>query len=458
MARLPGRTAVARADSPWRSLLYVTLAYGVFYALPVAGYMLLAEAHYRALIVLHYVMASAYTITAFVILFEAWKSVPRRHAPVSHDDALERAPHVTAVVSAYLPNEQDIVLDTIVHLRSRCRIPSHRLQIILAYNTPEDLAVEDRLRELQRIDPHFLPLRVPGSRSKAENIVAALDHTEGEVTALLDADHHPHPEAFQRACRWLQLGYDAVQGRSVIRSQQRSFFTRYMAVEFEHMYSVMHTGRSLAIDTAIFGGSNGYWRTAVLRDVLLDSRMLTEDIDTTVRAILAGRQIVHDRSVISTELGVPNFRRWWSQRLRWAQGWLQVTFRHQGAIWRSTHLPFKTKAQWTFLLFWGQLFPVLALQVFALLTAAWTSGRSIEWLGHPYLVATAVFTVLAGALSSLATYRVALWRTKERLRPWFWIYALTNLPYVTLKNTVSLVATLREMFHDNHWVVTPRGE
>jgi cellulose synthase/poly-beta-1,6-N-acetylglucosamine synthase-like glycosyltransferase len=276
------------------------------------------------------------------------------------------------------------------------------------------------------------------------------------MTVLLDADHHPLPDAFERAYRWLRLGYDVVQGRCVIRRQESTPLTRYVAVEFEHVYGISHTGRSLGIDTAIFGGTNGYWRTSVLKEIAMDPYMLTEDIDSSVRAMLAGYRIVHDRSIISSELATPDFRRWWFQRMRWAQGWFQVTLRHQRAVWQSPHMSLRAKLYWTYLLSWREFAPFLSLQIFALLMAYAGLGRTFDWIGAPYLVATAIISLLAGPLSSLATFRVALWRTKTRLRPWFYVYAISNLAYVTLKNTVAMVAVLREFIGARAWVVTSR--
>ncbi len=445
--------------SGWRGdVLFVLLAYGAFFVLPVLVYLLAGSWWPTSLSIVHFAVASAYLVTACMMLFEAAVALPRRQAPLSHRDVLPRVPLVTVIVSAYLPNERDLIADAVLHLNSDLRIPSHRLQIILAYNTPEDLPVERALESFAGLSASFTALRVPGSRSKAENINAALPMARGEMTVLLDADHLPEPDTIESAYRWLLQGYDIVQGRCVIRNQRENLLTRYVAIEFEHMYNVAHTGRSLAFDTAIFGGTNGYWRTSALKRIGMDPHMLTEDIDSSIRATLAGYRLVHDRSIISSELAPTHFRPWWNQRMRWAQGWLQVTLRHQPAIWRSSMLSLRDKMYWTYLLSWRELFSFLSLQIFALLVAISLLGRSIDWLGHPYLVGTTIVTLAAGPAASFAAARVALWRTKRDLRGWFVIFALTTLPYVLLKNTVAMVAVMRELFGERTWRVTTRSQ
>jgi cellulose synthase/poly-beta-1,6-N-acetylglucosamine synthase-like glycosyltransferase len=186
--------------------------------------------------------------------------------------------------------------------------------------------------------------------------------------------------------------------------------------------------------------------------------MLTEDIDASIRAMLSGYRLIHDRSIVSTELATENGRSWWRQRLRWAQGWLQVTVRHQDAVWRSDVLDPQTKLYWTYLLGWREVFAPLSLQIVALLAAARIVRIKIRWFSSPYLVGTTVLTLVAGPALSAVAYRVALWRTKRSLRGWFVVFSLSSLAYTTLKNTVAMVAMLRQALHKREWLVTPRPD
>lgn len=433
------------------------IAYGLFLGLPTLVYTLVGREIPGTLTLVHYVLATAYCLTAAMMMVETATALPRRNAPIAAKEVRPQVPLISAIISAYLPNEQDLIVETIMHLATEMHVPSYNIQIILAYNSPDDLPVEDSLRSLDNIAANFTPLRVIGSHSKAENIVAALPLCKGEMTVLLDADHHPLPDAFERAYRWLMRGYDVVQGRCVVRNQQDNLQTRYLSVEFEQMYAVAHSGRSLATDNAIFAGANGYWRTSVLREVGMDSTMLTEDIDSSVRGMLAGYRFVHDRSIVSSELATVTLRSWWHQRIRWAQGWLQVTLRHQTTIWRSPRVNLKNKILWTYLLSWREIFTFLSLQVFALLAASLFLGRSVPWFGNTYFVGTAFLTIVSGPLVAICTYNVALWRTKRDLALWFLIYALTSLIYTTAKNTAAMVAMLRQVLGEDDWVVTGRS-
>lgn len=56
--------------------------------------------------------------------------------------------------------------------------------------------------------------------------------------------------------------------------------------------------------------------------------MLTEDIDSALRALSQGAVCIHSPNVISYELAPTTFHSFLKQRLRWAQGWTQASYRH----------------------------------------------------------------------------------------------------------------------------------
>jgi hypothetical protein len=428
---------------------------------PALAYALIGQVLPGSIPALQYLLATAYLLTAVMTLLEARAAMSSREEPpvCALDDPVElaRLPSLTAIVSAYLPNEQRLVIETIVNLATRMKTAPGKLQIILAYNTPEDLPdVEGMLASLADLHIAFTALRVWGSRSKAENINAALPLATGEVTLLLDADHQPAADAAARALRWFEAGYDIVQGRCAIRDWRAGWLSRVVAVEFEEMYSAAHAGRSLAFDTAMFCGTNGWWRTSVLRRIGMSNEMLTEDIDASVRAMLAGYRAIHDRSIVSTELAPPTGGAWWGQRIRWAQGWFQVTLKHQRAIRDSSNLTSDLKLYWTYLLGWRQLFPILSLQIFALLAADVLLARSLHWFDNPYLALTTVLTVVAEPVLVACTYRVTPASRRRELRGAFVAYGAGALLYTTVKNMVAMVATVRELIGQRAWVVTRR--
>lgn len=110
---------------------------------------------------------------------------------------------MTALVVAYLPNEQHIIIDTVRHLLERLDVPRDRLQVILACNTPEALPVERDIAALAAADVRLKVVKASRSTTKAENVNAALPYVRGTITGLFDSDHRPEPACFRKADRWL---------------------------------------------------------------------------------------------------------------------------------------------------------------------------------------------------------------------------------------------------------------
>ncbi|MEV4422200.1 glycosyltransferase family 2 protein [Patulibacter sp. NPDC049589] len=404
-----------------------------------------------------YGVAIAYLLTCLLMLVEANLAVRHssRRLPPPPQDGWD--PTVTLIVAAYLPNEADIIEETLLHLLQEVDMPEGRLQVLLAYNTDRRMPLEADLRALAERIPAIDVLCVEGSRSKAENIMGALPHVRGEVTAILDADHHLRRDAAQIALRWIDQGYDVVQGRCIIRNSDRNLLTRIVGAEFEGIYGIAHSGRSLLTDTAIFGGANGWWRTDVLRRLGVDHRMLTEDIDVSLRALLSGYRLIHERAVVSTELAPATFRGWWKQRTRWAQGWFQVTIRHTADVRRSRVLGPWIRFYWLVMLVWRELFPIISLQIFTVLAAQLIAGLPFHLLRDPFLIGTTVVTLSTGAVLGIASYRVATDESREALGlRWFLFYCVAALPYTVLKNAVAQAAMVREIVGDRRWMVTRR--
>ncbi|EKV00501.1 glycosyl transferase [Leptolyngbya sp. PCC 7375] len=425
---------------------------------------------------LHFSLVALYLSSAVMLIAESTAAVSRRFASQSRflpsqPDSIKRRlkkslgvqgaelpegqplPRCSVIVAAYLPNEQTIILETIDHLLNRIHQPEAGLEVILAYNTPVVLPMEQTLVRLARKYPNFRPYRVEGSHSKAENINAALNIVTGEITCILDADHHPAPDCFERAGRWIANGYDVVQGRNMIRNRSENLLTRLVAVEFESIYGVSHSAKSLMVDTALFGGSNGYWRTSVLQQVRFNPTMLTEDIDASIRTLLHGYRIVHDRSITVTELAPNHISAFWSQRKRWSQGWLEVSLRYQKRFWKSPQLTFGQKLIWTHLLYYRELFPILSVQILPIVLSSWLLTGTINFTDNAFLLSATVITFLSSVYKLLVTAKIGYHHYPSY---YFLQYALLTPVYSLLKNMIAVVALYDHLHGKTEWVVTPR--
>lgn len=433
--------------------LQIAFTMAVLVLLPFIVYIVSWYSGFDLTAVTYPLMAVALAVTAIGLWAENFKAVGAVVAP----EAAGPPPLASAIIAAYLPNEAATIMATVTTVLEQ-DYPGG-LQVILAYNTPQHLPIEDSLRQLAVQDPRLLLLRVRGSTSKAQNVNAALTYVQGEFVGVFDADHHPAQGSYSRAWQWLSNGQDIVQGHCVVRNGNASRIARLVAVEFEAIYAVSHPGRARLHGFGIFGGSNGYWRTESLLRIRMQGSMLTEDIDSSMRSLLDGFHIVSDPALISTELAPTTLSALWNQRLRWAQGWTQTSRRHLRAAMHSERLSRRQKVGAAFLLGWNQIVPWVTIQVFPMLAfAAWRDGGvgRIQLL-IPMFVLLSIFTFTVGPAQAAFAYQLGEQRVRQH-RSWFLLYALHNvLWFGEFKNLISRVAQLKELVGERQWRVTPRA-
>ncbi len=455
----PAKDLRRRARRPRvRTALLIALSFILSFFVPLLIMIETLEHGADVSTVLYFIVIAA---LGFMAIMQVAEGIAALRAPREPPDAAPStltaptpAPPASAIIAAYLPNEAATIMATLASFLAQTY--SGGLQIILAYNTPVDLPIEIVLREVAEQHPNLVLLRVPDSTSKASNVNAALAIVDGAFVGVFDADHEPMDGAFERAWRWLAAGAGIVQGHCVIRNGDESWVSRMVAVEFEQIYAVNHPGRASLQGFGIFGGSNGYWRTDLLRRVRFRSAYLTEDIDSSVRAIRLGAEIASDPGLLSRELAPVDLVSLWRQRMRWAQGWFQVSLHHGHAAVADNDVSVRQRIGLFLLLGWREAFPwVSALMWPTLVFAVIRDGHL-----PPFVLLLAVLTVLtvvSGPIQIAFAYRLAAPEIRAR-HSWWWSYLVFSvLFYQEWKNLIVRVAHLRQLLRQSQWIVTPRG-
>jgi cellulose synthase/poly-beta-1,6-N-acetylglucosamine synthase-like glycosyltransferase len=170
-----------------------------------------------------------------------------------------------------------------------------------------------------------------------------------EFLAIFDADFLPQPDFLRRAIPTLladpTLAFAQTRWGHVNRGY--SLLTRLQALAIDGHFGIEQTGRWASGNWFNFNGTAGVWRRAALEAAGgWHDDTLTEDLDLSYRAFLAGWHAGYLSDVESpAELPVSMaaFRR---QQHRWARGSLECAAKHIPTIWRSDQ-PLKNKVSAT---------------------------------------------------------------------------------------------------------------
>lgn len=172
---------------------------------------------------------------------------------------------------------------------------------------------------------------------------------------------------------------------------------------------------------------------------MFDESVLVEDIDMSTRIHLVGKEIVVDPSIITFEEHPATVASWWSQRKRWARGWLQVSSRYLTSVVTSPQLSWRKRLDsvYTFsntlvLPFLVVGLPLPFIQLFLPVTS--------------YVPYSQVIWTVLGAFPILAVLAVLLWDRREGLPHSRWEYAaaFTLGAYLILNSVVYIVAFIDE--------------
>ncbi|KAK4934186.1 hypothetical protein LTR28_010831, partial [Elasticomyces elasticus] len=155
--------------------------------------------------------------------------------------------------------------------------------------------------------------------------------SSSEITAFFECGQYPHPFGPRWAVERLVQGEktEVVQGRRVLSSWSSTILSSLLSIEHDMIYAVSQPGRAAMWRLGMFNGSNGYWRTSVLRDTVTTCDASAVDgLDLGFRVFSKGAVTVHDMNVIAYESGPTTIQKYWTTHVASAQQWALASARH----------------------------------------------------------------------------------------------------------------------------------
>ena len=254
-----------------------------------------------------------------------------------HDDL----PHVTIQLPLF--NEATVAVRLLDHV-ARIDYPRNRFEIQVLDDSTDETGqlVRAAIRRLAS-DPATSDLdvvylhRVDRTGYKAGALDAGLQVAKGEIVAIFDADFLPQPD-FVRALvpHFFDPKVGMVQARWGHLNRDLSLLTRVQALMLDGHHLVENRARAAAGWLFNFSGTGGMWRKSAIGAAGgWQHDTLTEDLDLSYRAQLAGWKFVYREDVVTpAELpeDVSAFR---AQQYRWAKGTVQTARKLLEHIWTS---------------------------------------------------------------------------------------------------------------------------
>jgi cellulose synthase/poly-beta-1,6-N-acetylglucosamine synthase-like glycosyltransferase len=299
------------------------------------------------------IILAVYFFVLSILAVYGWHRYYLVYVYMKHKDKVPGpAPDLAALppVTVQLPIYNEMyVVDRLVDAVCRLDYPRHLLEIqVLDDSTDETRAISElavRRYAAQGFDIRYFHRR-DRTGFKAGALEAGLQVARGEYIAIFDADFVPSADFLRRTLPYFaDPSVGMVQARWGHINQDYSLLTKIQSILLDGHFVLEHGGRNRAGCFFNFNGTAGVWRRRAIDSAGgWQHDTLTEDLDLSYRAQLAGWKFLFLPDVISPAEVPVEMNSFKSQQHRWAKGSIQTCRKLLPRILRS-HLPLPVKAE-----------------------------------------------------------------------------------------------------------------
>jgi cellulose synthase/poly-beta-1,6-N-acetylglucosamine synthase-like glycosyltransferase len=280
----------------------------------------------------------------YYVVYLYMKNRDRVPGPVPLPDTL---PAVTVQLPIF--NEM-YVADRLISAVADLDYPRDLLEIqVLDDSTDETTGIAElavRRLAARGFNIHYLH-RVDRRGYKAGALEAGLREATGQFIAIFDADFVPPTDFLRRTLGYFEADpkVGMVQARWGHINQDYSLLTKIQSILLDAHFVLEHGGRHRAGCFFNFNGTAGVWRREAIETAGgWQHDTLTEDLDLSYRAQLAGWRFVFLPDLVSPAEVPVEMNSFKSQQHRWAKGSIQTCLKLLPRILRSNQ-PLGVKAE-----------------------------------------------------------------------------------------------------------------
>ena len=263
----------------------------------------------------------------------------------NQEPATEEWPSVTVQLPVY--NEL-YVIERLIDSVAALEYPADKLEIqVLDDGNDESVEVAAKcVAKWQKEGLNIKHVRRPERVGyKAGALAYGLQFTQGEYTAIFDADFVPRKDFLLRTMPYfIDPSIGVVQTRWEHLNEDYSVLTRLQAFGLDAHFTVEQRGRNAGGHFINFNGTAGVWRNACIEDAGgWQHDTITEDLDLSYRAQMKGWKFKYLEEIGSPAELPAEMNALKSQQFRWTKGAAECAVKNLPAVLRTRGLGMSTK-------------------------------------------------------------------------------------------------------------------
>jgi hypothetical protein len=243
-----------------------------------------------------------------------------------------RAPSLLVQLPIY---NEALVAERLLRAVAKLRYPGPLSIQVLDDSTDETRGLVQRLAD----ELGFVVVRRPSREGfKAGALAHGLLRSDAELVAIFDADFVPPPDFLERTVPTLVADpkVGLVQARWEHLNRDVRWLTRAQAIFLDGHFAIEHQARHQRGHFFNFNGTAGVWRRqAIVEAGGWRADTLTEDLDLSYRAQLAGWRFVYLDQVTAPAELPESFDAFRAQQARWVRGSVETARLLLPKVWRA---------------------------------------------------------------------------------------------------------------------------
>jgi len=373
----------------------------------------------------------------------------------SEQPASETNPLITILVPAH--NEEVVIEDTI-HQLSKLTYPNYEVIVVDDGSTDNTAAI---LKGLTSKYPRWLKaLHLSPNSGKAKALNKAITLCKSEFIMIIDADCYLEKDALQYFVNHLQSSkrVGAVTGNARVRNRT-TLLGKIQVGEYSFVIGMIKRAQRIYGRVLTVSGAVTAYRKKALLDVgCFDPDTVTEDIDVTWKLHKRFWDVRYEPRALCWVLVPETIKGLWGQRVRWAQGGIEVIMKHFHVLLEGRH-----RRLWP--IYFEYVLGVIWAHLFIFLSVFLITCGLVDFIGKIWLIPAALdrAVLTANAMSPtwsstrtilaflcLGQFSVSLMLDKRYERhtsiakPYYWIVWYPAIYW--LINTFACISAVSRLF------------